>query len=217
MDYVKHLIDKGYDHIFLFGGMNKAIAQGVDAILDSYPSTQRAFIKNRIHCLGNQSDIEMGPIMTRSDSVVIRGGGLSIMEQMSMPLMSDKSVLIHHEDNTEDEELTSGLSWEDSNADRLIDFLTEKGAFALKTSPSTFLSDLPKPSMKAPEGATEAPDRTARLFRPVDINKKAGPKTKSGASVSGLFSGTANGKENRASKTNPPIHTTNPLKARSGA
>lgn len=56
------------------------------------------------------------------------------MEQMAMPIMDDKIVLLHHEDN-EEGPLTSGLSWEDGNADKLIEYLSEKGAYAKKTSP----------------------------------------------------------------------------------
>ncbi|HAU1636775.1 TPA: Dot/Icm T4SS effector SdbA [Legionella pneumophila] len=133
-DYAKYLLNQGYDHIFLFGGLNDSIATSIDQIINSYPASRRDEIRKKIILLGNQSDVEMAPIMTRSNCVVIRGGGLSVMEQMAMPIMDEKIILLHHEDN-EDGPLTSGLSWEDGNADKLIEYLSEKGAYAKKTSP----------------------------------------------------------------------------------
>lgn len=133
-DYAKYLLNQGYEHIFLFGGLNDSIAARIDQIINSYPAPTRDEIRKKIILLGNQSDVEMAPIMTRSNCVVIRGGGLSVMEQMAMPIMDDKIVLLHHEDN-EEGPLTSGLSWEDGNSDKLIEYLSEKGAYAKKTSP----------------------------------------------------------------------------------
>lgn len=130
-DYAKYLLNQGYEHIFLFGGLNDSIAARIDQIINSYPAPTRDEIRKKIILLGNQSDVEMAPIMTRSNCVVIRGGGLSVMEQMAMPIMDDKIVLLHHEDN-EEGPLTSGLSWEDGNSDKLIEYLSEKGAYAKK-------------------------------------------------------------------------------------
>ncbi|KGP63077.1 protein SdbA, partial [Legionella norrlandica] len=134
-DYVKHLLNKDYDHIFVFGGLNDSMAKRIDKIINNYPVSQREAMRNKIILLGNQSDIEMAPIMTRSNCVVIRGGGLSVMEQMAMPIMEDKIVLMHHEDNN-NAPLTSGLSWEDGNTDKLIEYLSQHDVYAVKTSPS---------------------------------------------------------------------------------
>jgi effector protein SdbA len=134
--YVKHLLesDINYDKIFVFGGINKSIYQPIEDIINTYPESQRDSVRNRIVRLGNQGDAEIAPIMTRSDCVVIRGGGLSVMEQMALPLNPNKKFLFHHQDK-ENKNLTSGLSWEDGNVDRLIEYLTAKKVFAQKTSP----------------------------------------------------------------------------------
>ena len=134
VSYVKHLLDNDYDKIFVFGGLNDNIYHPIEAIIRSYPVSEQDAIRGRIIRLGNQSDVEMGPIMTRSDCVVIRGGGLSVMEQMALPENPNKTVLFHHHDSA-NEDLTSGLSWEDGNVDRLIEHLQKQGAYARKTSP----------------------------------------------------------------------------------
>ena len=134
VDYIESLLKANYNHIFVFGGSNEEILKRINTLILKYPVSEQAKIKQRIICLGNQTDVEMAPIFTRSNCVVIRGGGLSVMEQMAMPLTKDKIVLMHHEDS-DDEQLTSGLSWEDSNTDRLIEYLTEQEAFSVKVSP----------------------------------------------------------------------------------
>ncbi len=134
VDYVEHLLKAGYEHIFVFGGSNDEIAHRLDKLISTYPVEEQAKINQKIIRLGNQSDVEMAPIFTRSNCVVIRGGGLSVMEQMAMPYTPDKVILMHHEDS-DTGDLTSGLSWEDCNTDRLIEYLNEKEVFAEKTSP----------------------------------------------------------------------------------
>lgn len=142
VDYVKHLLDKDYDHIFIFGGLNNRIAPEIDAILEIYPPVEQDKIKQKMILLPPQTDIEMAPIMARSHYVIIRGGGLSVMEQMAIPIMRDKTVLVHHDDTSNDS-LTSGIDWEDSNTDALIYYLRQKGCRAFKTSPTKGLDGLP--------------------------------------------------------------------------
>jgi effector protein SdbA len=149
-DYVKHLLEQGYETVFVFGGLNSDISKRLDKLIASYPHEQQELINKKIVRLGNQSDVEMAPIFTRSNCIVMRGGGLSVMEQMAMPAIKEKIVLMHHEDRNDDAELTSGLSWEDSNADRLINYLAEQKVVAIKTSPGRCISAL-KEAQKAYE------------------------------------------------------------------
>lgn len=137
VSYVKHLLESEihYDKIFIFGGLNKSICKPIEDIINAYPENQRAAISERIVRIGFQSDEEIAPIMTRSDCVVTRGGGLSVMEQMALPLNPNKKFLFHHQD-INNQKLTSGLAWEDGNVDKLIDYLTGKKVFAQKTSPN---------------------------------------------------------------------------------
>jgi hypothetical protein len=134
-EYVRALLNQGYDTIFVFGGLVPDIDQRINAIIDAYPRAQQDTIRQRIVRLGNQSDHEIAPIMTRSHCVIIRGGGLSTMEQMALPQRPNKAILIHQQDGLEAASpLCSGLSWEDGNVTCLLDHLTNQGLFAQKTS-----------------------------------------------------------------------------------
>lgn len=139
--YVKHLLEsnRNFDKIFVFGGLNNSIYQPIEDIINSYPAAQQQSIRDRIVRLGNQGDKEIAPIMTRSDAVVIRGGGLCVMEQMALPLDLNKSYFFHHKDNPkgmEHQPLTSGLNWEDGNVARLIEYFTAHKIPAMKFSPA---------------------------------------------------------------------------------
>lgn len=142
--YVKALLDNGHDHIFVFGGLHSNISNELENIINSYPQTKQESIRNKIVRLGNQSDREMQPIMSRSNTVIIRGGGLSVMEQMTMKHHPKQMIFIHHAD-TQKKELSSGISWEDENVNNLISFLKDPKngeIFAKKTSPSRIQNDL---------------------------------------------------------------------------
>lgn len=143
-DYLIFLLNNNYDKIFVFGGVNAELSQKINNYLNRIPNTLRSEYQQRIVCLGNQSDVEIAPIMTRSDCVVIRGGGLSVMEQMALPVRPEKAIFIHHQDRGDRAELTSGLPWEDGNTDGLLDHFRNQSVFARKTTPSRFNSDILK-------------------------------------------------------------------------
>ena len=133
--YVQSLLNAKYDHIFVFGAKTPAIAQQLESLINNYPLAQRSAIRRRIIPLGNQTDIEMQPIMTRSNSVFIRGGGLSVMEQMAMRHNIQQTIFVHHSDPAPMQKMSSGISWEDENVNSLIDFLAQNNVVVNKTSP----------------------------------------------------------------------------------
>lgn len=141
INYVETLLDANYDKIFVFGGLYKDIYEKIEDIINRYPPEQQANIRNRVIRLGNQDDVHMQPIMTRSNTLYIRGGGLSVMEQMAMSHHPDQAIFIHHKDQRSNN-LTSGISWEDGNVDELISKMTDKGIYCQKTSPNRAKQDL---------------------------------------------------------------------------
>lgn len=130
VEYVETLLKNGINKVFIFGGKNKIISNKIDEIIDKNPD-----YKEKIVRLDNQSDQEIAPLMTRSNIVIIRGGGLSVMEQMAMPHNPEQVVLLHHADSPDKAPLTSGIPWEDSNANELIRYLSKKNIYVAKTSP----------------------------------------------------------------------------------
>lgn len=129
VEYIETLLENGMERVFVFGGKNPAILEKINEILNKHPE-----YASRIIPLGNQGDKEIASLMSRSNMVIIRGGGLSVMEQLCMDHNPEQTVLIHHA-NSSKEELTSGISWEDDNVNTLLTDLRERGVHADKTSP----------------------------------------------------------------------------------
>lgn len=96
IQYIKKLLLEHVDYIFVFGGLNPRISSKIDAFISEFNAFSREKTSKRIIKLGYQTDIEMQPIFTRSNIVIIRGGGLSIMEQMAIPHAKQQAILFHH-------------------------------------------------------------------------------------------------------------------------
>ncbi len=127
-----------YDKIFVFGGNTAALSLLLDEEELKLPENKHG---RTIIRLDNQDDEHMAPILTRSNLMIIRGGGLSVMEQMAMHHPCGQSIMIHHKDS-EKSELTSGIPWEDCNTNALIQTLSSETFGVKKTSPNRFEGDL---------------------------------------------------------------------------
>jgi hypothetical protein len=132
--YIEHLISSGMDKVFIFGGTNDAIRIKIEELLRLRPD-----LTSKVALLSNQEDAFIASLMTRSEILVIRAGGLSVMEQLAMPHPTNQKILIHHADSV-DGKMQSGISWEDKNADELIRVL--KNVKVIKTCPSQAPSGL---------------------------------------------------------------------------
>ena len=123
--YISSLIHNGIDKVFVFGGTNPDIKSKIETYLSSF--------LDKIILLPPQGDDFIASLMTRCHILIIRAGGLSVMEQMAMNHHKDQIILIHHADS-DSEILESGIPWEDANADVLINVL--QAIRIAKTSPS---------------------------------------------------------------------------------
>lgn len=128
--YVESFLEAGIQKVFVFGGKKKNISDRINAILNRHPE-----YKDRIIPLGFMDDAQMTPLMTRSNFIVIRGGGSSVSEQLALPHHSEQAILFHHA-NSSSEILTSGISWEDDNITELMKELKKQNVHAQKTCPN---------------------------------------------------------------------------------
>ena len=129
VEYIETLITNGMNKVFVFSGKLEAISQKIDDIIANHPTYKEKIIR-----LGYQDDHHLAQLMTRSNVIITRGGGLSVMEQMAMSHPAQQVILIHHR-NADMHELTSGISWEDHNVNVLLFNLKQNNIRALKTSP----------------------------------------------------------------------------------
>jgi len=134
--YIESLLESGISRVFVFGGKTESVAEKINDIYGRHPEYKTdPKYKDRIIPLGFIDDAKLiTPLMTRSNIIVTRGGGMSTMEQMAMPHNPKQTILFHHADSP-NPELTSGISWEDDNIEVLTQFLKEKGVHTQKTSP----------------------------------------------------------------------------------
>jgi effector protein SdbA len=132
--YVKMLAhpQSPYDIVFVFGAKKPHIAHEISELV--------AKSLKKIIPLDEQSDKQMAPIFTRSQLVIIRGGGLTIMEQLALPCCEDKIMLIHCKNEAWG--LTSGISWEDANVDLFIQKMRKIKVMVKRTSIQHFEQDL---------------------------------------------------------------------------
>lgn len=109
--YALALAQNNFDKIFVFGGQAAHIKSAFA------PHLENRNDNDQIILLANQDDWHIAPIMSRSNIIIKRAGGLSVMEEMAMQHRPDQIVLIHSKN--ENGKFTSGISWEDCNADEL--------------------------------------------------------------------------------------------------
>ncbi|MCF6807570.1 hypothetical protein L3V79_04095 [Thiotrichales bacterium 19S9-12] len=134
-----------FKKIFVFGGQKDEISNKIDYFINENSDYLNKHSIEIIR-LGHLDDTQMQPIMTRSNVIVQRGGGLSTMEQMAMNHHSNQKIFIHHADGNNQETLTSGILWEDGNANKLIGDLGEDKV--IKTSPPLFEKDIERLNLK---------------------------------------------------------------------
>jgi effector protein SdbA len=128
--YIPKLLHCNFNKIFVFIGTNQVVKDKITHQLSSMSEEQRS----RVILLGPQDAPFIAALMTRSNLLIIRSGGLTVMEQMAMQHHHTQIICIHHSDR-ESEILTSGISWEDDNANHLIDFLSQENIRVIKSSP----------------------------------------------------------------------------------
>jgi hypothetical protein len=136
--YITNLLYNGVDRVFVFGGSNPVLREKVATLLKTCEELSFA---EKVVLLKPQDDNFISALMTRSHIVITRAGGLSVMEQMAMNHNPEQTIFIHHADSNE-LDLLSGISWEDYNADGLIEKLTKQGIRVMKTCPSEFTTHL---------------------------------------------------------------------------
>ena len=144
VEYIETLIKIGMDKVFVFSGKIDAISKKIDAIIVNHPTYREKIIR-----LGYQDGHHLAQLMTRSNIIITRGGGLSVMEQMAMLHNTQQIILIHHR-NADTRELTSGISWEDDNVNVLISDLKLNQVHAVKTSPARAMRQMNETTLLSP-------------------------------------------------------------------
>lgn len=134
--YLKILLQCKIDKIFVFGGKNAILSKKIDSLLKLKPALSRKIIR-----LDNQDAPQLSQILSRSNIIIMRSGGMSIMEQMTLKHHSDQKIFLHH-GFLKSKCLSSGISWEDENAQVFIDFCKSNNLAVEKTHPLLFTQQI---------------------------------------------------------------------------
>ena len=126
--YILPLLAAGMDKVFLFAGSNRVLIEEVIKL-----QTERG-LADKIVLLPNQDDSHVASVISRSNIVVTRPGGGTVMEHLAMKHNPQQKIMLHHKD-TRFEGPSTGISWEDGNANLLIEKLGGEGITAVKTTP----------------------------------------------------------------------------------
>lgn len=123
LDYVTSLIDLGIEHIALVGRLNRHLREKITA-LDSKIS--------KIYLLGQLNAVYLGELLQNAHLIIVKSGGLSLMELASFQF-HDTSIICLHEDDNHLE--NSGLVWEEGNKQWFLKHCQQQNKATLVANP----------------------------------------------------------------------------------
>ena len=125
LDYIEALIQMRIEHIALVGQANEVLTQALQKL--NHPS---------VYTLGHLNGQQISHLLTYTQILIIKGGGLSLMEISSFELPKDSIIFIHKPIDLDTQLQTSGLVWEDGNTDWFLQYCEKNLRKALVTHPS---------------------------------------------------------------------------------
>lgn len=112
--YLKELLQNKIKHIAVIGKMSPKMQK---QILELQAQTQA-----KIYLLGHLNAKNLKKILSAAHLLIVKGGGLSLMELASLSLRPDCDIFIHHPAANLDLEHHQGLVWEDGNILWFLDY-----------------------------------------------------------------------------------------------
>jgi effector protein SdbA len=134
IDYLNHLIHQGIEHIAIVGKTNVKILKYLAEIKHQHAT--------KIYNLGHLNAYQLRKILASAHLVIIKGGGLSLMEMASFSFRKNCKIFIHHTTSSLDEKHQAGLIWEEGNIRWFLNYCKNHHKKALLTYPDIFQSQL---------------------------------------------------------------------------
>jgi len=127
LDYLKALIQKNIEHIAIVGKTCRRIQKQIHELQQQSPS--------KIYLLGHLNAKNLRKILNAAHLLIIKGGGLSLMELASFKLRPDCKILIHHPKINLGADSSQGLIWEDGNIQWFLEYCKNNQKNALLSNP----------------------------------------------------------------------------------
>lgn len=130
VDYVKSLLAMKIEHIAILGNPNPSLLEFLNQASNRKP------IKTKIHVLGLLNSAQLNDLLKNCDLLILKGGGLSLMEIASFELKPQTIVFIHKPIDEQKQIIESGLVWEDGNTNWFINYCQTHDRYAYLSNPT---------------------------------------------------------------------------------
>ncbi|NBX84835.1 MAG: hypothetical protein EBQ95_04405 [Gammaproteobacteria bacterium] len=129
IEYVKSLVHMKIEHIAILGHPTPSLVK----FLSKIEKNKR--MKSKVHILGHLNSDQLKDLLKNCHLLILKGGGLSLMEIASFDLKSDTIVFLHKPVDEELHIMESGLVWEDGNTDWFIKYSENQNRHAILSNP----------------------------------------------------------------------------------
>lgn len=130
--YIKHLVNKGIEHIAVVGKIDKQVSKAIHQLKKT----------SHIYLLGHLDAKDLAKILSASHYLIIKGGGLSLMELASLKLRKDAQIFIHQPTPPIPDEKAQALVWEEGNIEWFLNYCHQNQKIAYITNPETIINQL---------------------------------------------------------------------------
>lgn len=127
LQYIEQLVNKGIEHIAVVGKIPHSLRHTIKKLQS----------KSKIYMLGHLNAKELAKMLSAAHLLIIKGGGLSLMELASIKLRQDARIYIHH-----CKEKNQGLVWEDGNIEWFLNHCKQNHKKAFITHPEIIAQQL---------------------------------------------------------------------------
>lgn len=134
LEYLQKIMQNHIKHIALIGKTNPKIQEAIHQI-----QTQSDC---KIYLLGHLQAKDLRKVLNAAHLLVVKGGGLSLMELASFSLRPDCRIFIHHPQASQNPENAKGLVWEDGNIQWFLDYCQKNHKKAYLTHPQKIADHL---------------------------------------------------------------------------
>jgi hypothetical protein len=139
LDYLNQLLKLNFQHIVVIGPIPKKLMRKIQAL-------QKKHKQSNIYLPGFVQAQDLSHILKVSQFIILKGGGLSLMEIAAMSLSKKTLIFVHQNQSLELETFKAqGLSWEQGNTEWFIQYNQEHHQPSIVGQPESLTQYLTNP------------------------------------------------------------------------
>jgi effector protein SdbA len=130
LDYIKQLIELKIEHIIIVGPVQKTMLDTIEKLKIQNNT------KTQFHLPGFVNSTILSQILKVSDLIILKGGGLSLMEMTPFKLSKKCMVFIHQPTDAHE---IKGLTWEVGNTNWFLKYFKKQKKYAFIGNPNNLI------------------------------------------------------------------------------